>query len=117
MDFFLLIIMFLVGLFGMFLGLRSFKFPLVLTKNEVSLGYIVKKSFFAGGSGTFLFFSIILAMGFIDAPYVWTFKNFFGALFFSLFPGGIITLGTFGWSIRIVGYEVLFDFLRQRGKQ
>jgi hypothetical protein len=107
----------LAGSLGIYLGFRAFKNFSQITKGEISLGQIVMNSSIAGSCGVLIFFSIIMVMGFLDKTYIWNIGKVYGAIGFSLIPGGIITIGSFIQSIMIIGYKrVLYEALRQKNK-
>jgi len=57
-------------------------------------------------------------MEYLDKNYSWTCNKLLGALYVSLFPGGIIAIGLFVQNIILVRYKKeLFNLLRQRDKK
>ena len=115
MRFFSLAIALLAGFFGINLGFRAYKkFRYLTTEGKVSIRYLVMNSIIAGGAGVLIFFSIIMAMGFVDETYIWNVDKIWGAIFVSLIPGGIITIGSFMQAIIITRYRrILIDTLKQ----
>ena len=117
MQIFSLAIALLSGSIGFYLGHRAFKNFGYLSVNEFSFSYMVLTSILAGGAGTFMFFSIIMVMGFLDATYVWTVEKFLGAIVVSLILGGVIAIGSLGQAVWTSGYrKILLGAFKRKGK-
>jgi hypothetical protein len=105
------------GFSGIYLGFRVFKNFRYITKEDVKPRFLVSNSIIAGTSGFLIFFSIILTMGFLDETYIWNTNKFLGAIFISLIPGVIITIGSFIQALMITGYKkAVFDALKRKRK-
>ena len=117
MQLFLIAITLLTGFAGIYLGFRAFKNYKYITEGELPFRYLVLSSVTAGGAGALIFFTIILAMSFLDVTYVWTIGKLLGAIVIPLILGGVITIGSFVQAIMITRYRrILLDVLRRKGK-
>lgn len=117
MRFLPLILALLTGVFGLYLGLRTYRKFVGMTRGEIAPGELVRNSILAGIAGFFLFFTIIMVMGFFDEAYVWSVNKLYAAIGFALIPGGVIAIGSFVQSLMIIGYKkVLHDYLRQENR-
>jgi hypothetical protein len=102
---------------GIYLGFCSIKNIRYITKEDVKLRFLILNSAVAGISGFLIFFSIILVMGLLDKAYVWNPRKFLGAIFISLIPGTVITLGSFMQALMIAGTrKALVDALKRKNK-
>lgn len=118
MRLFVLILAAITGFSGLHLGLRAYMNFVRMTRSEIPPGGLIKNSIVAGGCGVLIFFTIIMAMGFLDETYVWTTSKFYGAILFSLIPGVIITIGSFIQSLMITGSkDILQDYLGNKDKR
>ena len=117
MNLFSLLAAIFTGFPGIYLGFLAIKNFRSITKEEVNLRFLIMNSVVAGISGFLIFFSIILTMGFLDGTYIWNKDKFLGAIFISLFPGAIITVGSFIQALIITGIKkALFGALKGKGK-
>ena len=117
MQFFLIAITLLTGFAGIYLGFRALKNYKYITEGELPFRYLVLNSVTAGGAGALIFFTIILAMSFLDIRYVWTIGKLLGAIVIPLILGGVITIGSFVQAIMISRYRrILLDVLKRKGR-
>jgi hypothetical protein len=117
MQLFLIAITLLTGFTGIYLGFRAFKNYKYITEGELPFSYLMFSSVTAGGAGALIFFTIILAMSFLDVTYVWTIGKLLGAIVIPLILGGVITIGSFVQAIMITRYRrILLDVLRRKGR-
>jgi hypothetical protein len=108
----------LTGLLGTYLGFRAFRNFAQMTKRELSFRDLILNALIAGGAGTLIFFSLIVAMSLFDKEYIWTSRKVWGAILIALIPGGITTIGAFVQMLMIAGYRrILLDGLRKKDKK
>ena len=95
MYYFSLLIMFLAGISGLYLGVVGFReyTNITRTTEKISALQIIKIAARLGVSSSLVFFSIVTIGGVLDEEYIWSLQKFGGAIFVSSILGVIVTLG------------------------
>jgi hypothetical protein len=90
---FLLIV--LAGIPGLAIGVIGFRAYTNLTRTteKISVLQIIKIAVQFGIAGSLIFFATISSASLFDSEYIWSLQNLGGAIFVSLIPGIIVTLG------------------------
>jgi|SRR5687768_10837512 len=93
--YFILFIIFLAGMGGLYLGVMGFRNyqNITITAEKVSIMQIIKIASSFGATGTLVFFAVILSASIFDEKYIWSPQRFGGAILVSLILGLFITLG------------------------
>jgi hypothetical protein len=90
---FLLIV--LAGIPGLAIGVIGFRAYTNLTRTteKISVLQIINIAVQFGIAGSLIFFATISSASLFDSEYIWSLQNLGGAIFVSLIPGIIVTLG------------------------
>ena len=95
MHYFAFLLMLLAGISGLYMGVVGFReyTNITRTAEKVSVLQIIKIAVQFGIAGSLVFFATISSASVFDPEYVWSLQKLGSAIFVSLIPGVIVTLG------------------------
>ena len=95
MNYVTFLLMFLAGITGLYIGVIGFReyTNITRTAEKVSVLQIIKNAAQFGIASSLVFLATISSASIFDPEYVWSLQKLWGAIFVSLIPGVIVTLG------------------------